>query len=226
MRGRGKQFTAHNGGAGKIVRAYRRYQKTFIPRSWNWASLASSGGSCSSPASHPGFFSSQTGVSLRQGLWKALPTVSRNRLGLFFSTQLRLSLTHTPSGHKEVPFCCESRGQRPIFHGPQKSLSASAPRPCPHQASTPARPGGAHTLTSSRGRRPALPTAAPVFHFQFATPELRRRLGKEIWERQDNSQRIQAQQSWVRVFTDASYLKASGTSVPGTPWPAAQHKPP
>lgn len=71
-----------------------------------------------------------------------------------------LSSSDSPSGHKEVSFCRESRGLRPSLRGRRKGLCCSAPRPCPHRAFTGAR--AMRTLTSSRCRRLAL-RCAPGF---------------------------------------------------------------
>lgn len=99
----------------------------------------------------PGCFSSQIGLNLWRCLWKALPKVSKN------STQLRLSLTHTPSGHKEeASFCGESRRTASQLGGwgwgweaPGKSMclgTKALPPPSPHPSKT----SDSHTLTSSQ----------------------------------------------------------------------------
>lgn len=159
--------------------------------------------------SHLCFFSSQTGWHLRQCHWKALPKVSQNRLGLFRSTQLRLSLTHTPFWAPRGGFLrlwVRRAASRPP-RSPEKSLFVSQHQdPAPtklslklektQRAHSP-RPGGGGC--SARRRRAG-------FHFQFAhPPELRRRLGEEIWDRRDHTQRVQAEASWIQVFTGAPF---------------------
>lgn len=56
-----------------------------------------------------------------------------------------------------------------------------------------------------------------------ARPELGRRLGKEVWERRDNSPRARAQRSLIQVFAGAR-LRIQSTGVPGSICPSPHQR--
>lgn len=140
-----------------------------------------------------------------------------------FGAHNSIFLLHTlPSGHKEeVSFGSESGGQRPASTVTGKvSLCLSAPRSCPHQAVTQARKDPERALTSPGWRRLLRPPPPRRFSLSVcAPPELRRRLGEEIWDRRDHTQRVQAEASWIQVFTGAPFKskRDPGSREPGPP---------
>lgn len=151
--------------------------------------------------------------STAQGFQKQHTTPSFSYTHSLWAQRRGFLLWRVPQAPGSVPAWGAGGGTRKVCVSPHQG---AAP-PSPHPSKT----SDSHTLTSSQGRR--LPRrCTPFFTFSLRL-QLRRRLGKEIWERQDNSQHVQAQRSWTQVFSAASSLKASGTWVPGNRRPAIQH---
>lgn len=167
------------------------------------------------------------GLNLSWCLWKALPKVSQNRLGFFRSAQLHLSLTHTPfwaqRGGVVRRRVRRAASQLPCAPGsllwfpgiktlspPSITPARKAPVPPTHLVSG---EGG-----SLGGRQPrGFPLSV------CARPELGRRLGKEVWERRDNSPRARAQRSLIQVFAGAR-LRIQSTGVPGSICPSPHQR--
>lgn len=118
------------------------------------------------PRLPPALFLPLRGLNLGRCLWKALPKVSQNTLGFFFSAQLRLSRTHTPFwaqrgvvlrlGVRRAP------SQLPCAPGSLLWFLALETQ-SPHPVSLQTEKTQSLPLTSSRGRRLAGRPAAPRF---------------------------------------------------------------
>lgn len=135
----------------------------------------------------PVLFSSQMGLHLREGPWKALPKASQSGRGHFLSAKLRLPLRHTP-------FWTQRGFPRAVSSAGSVSASArlckvpfrfSAPSPCSHQAIAQARKDSEDATYRSAEKEARSAGCSPAaFHFRFASqPQLERRLGEEIWEK-------------------------------------------
>ena len=150
------------------------------------ASRGSRRGPCSSPASHLCFSAARWVCISGSVPGKHCPRFPKADLDSF-SAHYSAFLRHTlPSGHKEVSYGCESGGQRPSSRARQPTLfsflgteTLLPPSHCSSQERSRGSHSPRHGEVGSHGRLQPSGFSLSV----CARPELRRRLGEEIWER-------------------------------------------